>query len=68
MRADARCGADTTEWHRRAISRRRGEAHQTSSVGETELAQSADVFESSGEGNEAQKRSNAVVEETCTRY
>ena len=32
-----------------------------SAIGETEPAQSADVFESGGEGNEAQKRSNGVI-------
>jgi len=61
-------GWDSFKWYRRTISHRYGEAHQTSSVGETEVAQSVDVFKSGGEGNEAQNRSIRVVGKTYTHH
>ena len=43
MRADESGGSSATERYRRTISRRCGETHQTSSIGETKPAPSGDV-------------------------
>jgi hypothetical protein len=43
MRADESGGSSATERYRRTISRRCGETHQTSSIGETRPAPSGDV-------------------------
>jgi len=68
MRADARRGADTTEWHRRTISPRCRETYQTSSIGQTMPTPSVDIPQRCGEGNETQNRSNGIVRETCTHH
>ena len=47
-------GWNSFKRYRRTISHRYGETYQTSYGGETGFAQSADVFESGGERNEAQ--------------
>jgi chromosome partitioning protein len=68
MRADARRGAHTTEWHRHTISRRCRETYQTSSIGETWPTPSVDIPGPCGEGNETQNQSNGIVRETCTHH
>jgi hypothetical protein len=61
-------GWDSFKWYRRTISRRCGETHQRSSIGETWVTPSGDVSQSCGKGDKAQNRSNGVVGETYTHH